>query len=188
MECVVIVPSVSFETQVAENNKEIILKKLSTEIIMGKTTEDTAMELDAEGGASFEQLQDLIKKDVINGIRNTVLWNKNTTNYRTHSTANNRTKLTNEGPTRRLEQKEIINGKSSTGPKPTWPPNNKKREPHMARPRSLAGRQGKADDINKDTTNDNPIESKGIRRSRSRQKKKPSTTDRSKLRLQSQTK
>ena len=30
---------------------------------MGKTTETTAMELDAEGGASFEQLQDLIKKE-----------------------------------------------------------------------------------------------------------------------------
>ena len=63
MECVVTVPSVSFETQVDENNKEIILKKLSAEIIMGKTTEDTAMELDAEGCASFEQLQDLIRKE-----------------------------------------------------------------------------------------------------------------------------
>ena len=30
---------------------------------MGKTTEDTAMQLDAKGGASFEQLQDLIKKE-----------------------------------------------------------------------------------------------------------------------------
>ena len=63
MECIVTVPSVSFETQIDENNKEIVLKRLSTEIIMGKTTEDTAMELDAEGGASFEQLQDLIKKE-----------------------------------------------------------------------------------------------------------------------------
>ena len=63
VECIVTVPSVSFETQIDENNKEIVLKRLSTEIIMGKTTEDTAMELDAEGGASFEQLQDLIKKE-----------------------------------------------------------------------------------------------------------------------------
>ena len=62
MECIVTVPSVSFETRVDQNSKKLILKKLSTEIIMGKTTEDTAMELDAEGGASFEQLQDLIKK------------------------------------------------------------------------------------------------------------------------------
>ena len=30
---------------------------------MGKTTENTAMELDAEGGASFEQLQELIKME-----------------------------------------------------------------------------------------------------------------------------
>ena len=37
------------------------------------------------------------KKNVINGIRNTVLWNKNTTNYRTHSTANNRKKTYKRG-------------------------------------------------------------------------------------------
>ena len=30
---------------------------------MGKTTEDTAMELDEEGAANFEQLQDLIQKE-----------------------------------------------------------------------------------------------------------------------------
>ena len=40
-------PSASFETQIEENNKEIALKKLSNEIILGKTTENTAMELDA---------------------------------------------------------------------------------------------------------------------------------------------
>ena len=63
---------------------------------------------------------------MINGIRNTALWNKNTTNYRTHSITHNRKKLTNEGPTRRLKQKEITNSKSSTSPKPTRPPNNNK--------------------------------------------------------------
>ena len=56
-------PSTSFEKQIEENNKEIALKKLSNEIILGKTTENTAMELDAEGGTSFEQLQELIKKE-----------------------------------------------------------------------------------------------------------------------------
>ena len=56
-------PSTSFETQIEENNKEIALKKLSNEIILGKTTENIAMELDAEGGASFKQLQELIKKE-----------------------------------------------------------------------------------------------------------------------------
>ena len=30
---------------------------------MGKTTEDTALELDGEGAANFEQLQDLIRKE-----------------------------------------------------------------------------------------------------------------------------
>ena len=59
-------------------------------------------------------------------------------------------------------------------------PTTTKRQPHTVRLRSLAGRQGKADDINKDTTNDNSIKSKGSRRSRSQQKKKPSATDRTK--------
>ena len=60
-------PSTSFESQIDENNKEIALKKLSNEIIFGKTTETTAMELDAEGGASFEQLQELIRKECDKG-------------------------------------------------------------------------------------------------------------------------
>ena len=63
VECIITMPSVSLEKQIKENNEDIVLKKLSTEIILGKTTEDTAMKLDAEGGASFEQLQDLIKKE-----------------------------------------------------------------------------------------------------------------------------
>ena len=188
VECVITVPSVSFETQVDENNKEIILKKLSTEIIMGKTTEDTAMELDAEGGASFEQLQDLIKKECDKRDKKYRCLEQKYNKLQDSFDSKQSQKNLNEGPTRRLEQKEITNGKSSTGPKPTWPPNNNKGEPHTTRPRSLAGRQGKADDINQDTTNDNPIKSKVNRRSRLRQKKKPSTTDRSKSRLQSQTK
>ena len=56
-------PSSSFKKQIKENNKEIALKKLSNKIILGKSTENAAMELDAEGGASFEQLQELIKKE-----------------------------------------------------------------------------------------------------------------------------
>ena len=63
IEGIIIMPSYSFEKQIEENNKEITLKKLSNEIILGKTTENTAMELDAEGGASFEQRQELIKKE-----------------------------------------------------------------------------------------------------------------------------
>ena len=60
---IIIAPSVSYEKQIEENNRDIVLKKLSNDIILGKATESTAMELDAEGGASFEQLQELIKKE-----------------------------------------------------------------------------------------------------------------------------
>ena len=63
IEGIITIPSSSFDQQIEENNKEIAQKKLSNEIILGKTTENTAMELDAEGGASFEQLQELIKKE-----------------------------------------------------------------------------------------------------------------------------
>ena len=189
MECVVTVPSVSFETQVDENNKEIILKKLSAEIIMGKTTEDTAMELDAEGCASFEQLQDLIRKEC----------DKRDKKYR--SLEHKYNKLQDSFDSKQSQKNLQTRGQRGASSKKKLPtvsrrpvpnqrgrPTTTKWEPHTARPRSLAGRQGKADDINKDTTNDNPIKSKGNRRSRSRQKKKPSTTDWSKSPLQSQTK
>ena len=63
IEGIIIMPSVTYEKQIEENNRDIVLKKLSNKIILGKTTESTAMELDAEGGTSFEQLQELIKKE-----------------------------------------------------------------------------------------------------------------------------
>ena len=189
VECVVTVPSVSFETQVDENNKEIILKKLSTEIIMGKTTEDTAMELDAEGGASFEQLQDLIKKECDKRDKKyrslEQKYNKLQDSFDTSQPQKN---LQTRGQRGASNKKKLPTVSRRPVPNQRGRPTTTKRQPHTARPRSLAGRQGKADDINKDTTNDNPIKSKGNRRSRSRQKKKPSPTDRSKSRLQSQTK
>ena len=42
IESIIIMPSASCQTQIEENNKEIALKKLSNEIILGKTTENTA--------------------------------------------------------------------------------------------------------------------------------------------------
>ena len=48
---------------------------------MGRTTEDTAMELDREGDANFEQLQDLIRKNAINMIANMHGWKTNVTSW-----------------------------------------------------------------------------------------------------------
>ena len=48
---------------------------------MGKTTEDTAMELDGEGTTNFEQLQDLIRKEWINAIANMHGWKTNATSW-----------------------------------------------------------------------------------------------------------
>ena len=45
-------PTSSYNKQVEENQWLLNLKKLSNEIILGKSTEDTAMELDGEGAAN----------------------------------------------------------------------------------------------------------------------------------------
>ena len=63
LECILVTPTAAYDKQVDENKRLQNVKKLSNEIIMGKTTEDTAMELDIEGAANFEQLQDLIRKE-----------------------------------------------------------------------------------------------------------------------------
>ena len=63
LEGILIIPTAAYDKQVDENKRLLNVKKLSNEIIMGKTTEDTAMELDGEGAANFEQLQDLIQKE-----------------------------------------------------------------------------------------------------------------------------
>ena len=63
LEGILVIPTASYDKQVNENKRLLNVKKLSNEIIMGKTTEDTVMELDGEGAANFEQLQDLIRKE-----------------------------------------------------------------------------------------------------------------------------
>ena len=189
VECIITVPSVSFETQIDENNKEIVLKKLSREINMGKTTEDTAMELDAKGGASFEQFQDLIKKEC----------DKRDKLYRSLEQKYNKLQdsFDNSQPQKNLQmrgqrgasnKKKLPTASHRLVPNQRDRPTTTKRQPHTIRPRSLAGRQGKADDTNNGTSNDNPVKSKRNRRSRSQQKKKPSAIDRTKSQQQSQTK
>ena len=63
LDCILVAPTAAFNKQLDENKCLLNVKKLSNEIIMGKTTEDTAMELDGEGAANFEQLQDMIRKE-----------------------------------------------------------------------------------------------------------------------------
>ena len=62
-EAILLTPTCSFLDQYEKIQREIALKKLSTEIVDGKTTKDTAMELDAEGAASHELLRNLIRKE-----------------------------------------------------------------------------------------------------------------------------
>ena len=60
LESILTTPTASYNKQVEENQRLLNLKKLSNDIILGKSTEDTTMELDGEGAANYKQLKDLI--------------------------------------------------------------------------------------------------------------------------------
>ena len=178
VEFIIIMPSASFESQIDENNKEITLKKLSNEIIFGKTTETTAMELDAEGGASFEQLQELIRKECDKRDKKyQLLENK----YNKLQEQIEHTQPQKNMPTR--GPKGASNKKKSHQQNKQKAPTQCGRSTSRRRPRSNTGRNGKVDGINNDTTNDNSERQKRNRRSR-----EPTNIDRNKSRQQSQTK
>ena len=108
IEGIIIMPSASYKKQIDENNRDIVLKKLSNEIILRKAMESTAMELDAEGGASFEQLQDLIKKECDKRDKNYRSLEQKYNKLQESFEQSQQQKLENEGPRRRLKQKETI--------------------------------------------------------------------------------
>ena len=56
-------------------------KKLSNEIIMGRTTEDTAMELDGEGVQILNNCKTSSEKNAINAIANMHGWKTNVTSW-----------------------------------------------------------------------------------------------------------
>ena len=140
------------------------------------------MEIDAEGGASFEQLQELIKKEC----------DKRDKKYRSLEQKYNKLqeslehsqqqkKHAYEVPTRRLKQKK------------TQPSNQRQvttqrgRSTSRRRSRPPIGPNGKAEGTNNDATNDNLEKQKRNRRSRSQQKKKPTSSDRNRSRHPSKT-
>ena len=63
LESILITPTACYNKQVEEIKWLLNLKKLSNEVILDKSTEDTAMELDGEGATNYEQLKDLIQKE-----------------------------------------------------------------------------------------------------------------------------
>ena len=63
LESILITPTSSYNKQVEENKRLLNLKTLSSEIILGKSTKDTAMELDGKGAPNYEQYKDLIRKE-----------------------------------------------------------------------------------------------------------------------------
>ena len=182
IEGIITMPSSSFDKQIEENNIEIALKKLSNEIILGKTTENTAMELDAEGGASFEQLQELIRKEC----------DKRDKKYRSLEQKYNKLQ---ESVEHSQQQKNMpMRGpRGASNKKKSQPSNQRKaanergRSTSRRRTRPPTGRNGKAEDTNNDATSGNLEKQKRNRRSRSQQKKRPSNSDRNKSRQPSKT-
>ena len=156
IEGIIIMPSSSFEKQIEENNKEIALKKLSNEISLGKTTDNTAMELDAEGGTSFEQLQELIRKEC----------DKRDKKYRSLEQKYNKLQ---ESVDQSQQQKNMpMRGPRGTSNKKKSQPSNQRRTANQRgrttsrrRPRPPTGRNGKAEGTNNDATSDNLEKKKG---------------------------
>jgi len=62
LEAILVTPQRQYLAQYESNQRAIAMKKLATDIVEGKKTEETAMELDAEAPANMEQLQDLVRK------------------------------------------------------------------------------------------------------------------------------
>ena len=186
IEGILIAPSVSYEKQIEENNRDIVLKKLSNDIILGKATESTAMELDAEGGASFEQLQELIKKEC----------DKRDKHYRSLENKYNKLQESLQQSQQKNSSQRGQGGASNK--KKSSPSTARKAQPQRGRstikprPKQQGSRQpqhqkGKADDTNNVVSNEHGRSSMWRRRSRSQLKKKPSSNDRNKQRPQSAT-
>ena len=163
-EGIIIAPSVSYEKQIEENNRDIILKKLSNDIMLGKTTESTAMELDAEGGASFEQLQELIKK----------VCDKRDKNYRLLEQKYNKLQESLKQPQQKTRQrgaKEAPQTKRShPQPQRGWSTSKRQTQPQGSR--RPHPQKGKADDTTNVVSSEHGRSSMRPRRSRSQPKKK----------------
>ena len=187
IEGIIVMPSASYEKQIDENNRDIVLKKLSNEIILGKTMESTAMELDAEGGASFEQLQDLIKKECDKRDKNYCSleqkYNKLLESFE-HSQQKN-SKMRGQGG---ASNKKKPSQTTARRTQPQRGRSTSKRRMQTQGPRQPNKSKGKADDTTSVVSNENGRNSMRRRRSRSQPKKKPSPIDRNKSRLQSGTK
>ena len=186
IEGIIIAPSVSYEKQIEENNRDIVLKKLSNDIILGKATESTAMEPDAEGGASFEQLQELTKKEC----------DKCDKHYRSLENKYNKLQESLQQSQQKYSSPRGQGGASNK--KKTSPSTARKTQPQRGRstlkprPKQQGSRQpqhqkGKADDTTNVVSNEHGRSSMRRRRSRSQLKKKTSSIDRNKQRLQSAT-
>ena len=138
------------------------------------------MELDTEGGASFEQLQELIKKEC----------DKRDKKYRSLEQKYNKlydsvehSQKQKNMPMRGL--RGASNKKKSQQSNQRKVANQRGRSTSRRRTRPPTNQNGKAEDTNNNATSGNSEMQKRNRRSRSQQKKRPSNSDWNKSRQQS---
>ena len=141
------------------------------------------MELDAEGGASFEQLQELIKKECDKRDKKYQFleqkYNKLQESLEHSQTQKN---MHMRGP------RGASNKKKSQPSNRRKVTNQRRRSTSRRRPQPPAGQNGKAEGTSNDATSHNLEKQKRNRRSRSQQKKKPTNSDQNRSRQPSKTK
>ena len=131
------------------------------------------MELDAEGGTSFEQLQELIKKEC----------DKHDKKYRSLEQKYNKLQESFEH-SQQQKNMPMRGPRGASNKKKSQPSNQRRvttqrgRSTSRRRPRLPTGPNGKAEGTNNDATRDNLEKQKRNRRSRSQQKKKPTSSGR----------
>ena len=142
LESILVTPTASYGKQVEENKHILNVQKLSNWIIMSKSTEDTVMELDAEGATNYEQLQDLIWKECKKRDHKYARLEDKYNKLEQQVTQKDQQKNDTEGPTikqqrdRRLEEKQITQ-KATCKPTKRPPKKRTHQQPRSTKPTKL---------------------------------------------------
>ena len=180
---VLIHPTKAYCDQEKANNREIALKKLATEIISGKATEDTAMELEEEGTASIKTIKELIQKETDARYKAaTARYNDLERKYNKlqRDLANQNTEAAPKNPPQRGRQ-GASNKKKSEGTQQQQPTarNNPQAKTQRGRQNSR-GRNERAEESNNDTQSGSSKKRGGRSKSKSAKRRSRSKTGQNK--------
>ena len=103
---IIVMPSVSYEKHFDENNRDIVLKNYRMKSSWEKQWSLQPWNLMLKEVQVLSKSKTSLKRNEINETKTTFHWNNNATSYKYHLNNHNNKKLENEGPRRRLIQKE----------------------------------------------------------------------------------